>query len=89
MRIALLFLLLALPLPAAAGIAEAKDLARTLNCTVKAIVVAGKSSGDNSETTYKVDCDVPQTASAEEKKANGRLLIKCQAAMCNLLKKGE
>ncbi|MDX1922297.1 MAG: hypothetical protein SFW65_04100 [Alphaproteobacteria bacterium] len=89
MRILLLILLLALPLPAFAGMAEAKDLAKTLNCQVKAIVVANKSSGENFETTYKVDCELPQSASAEEKKANGTMLIKCEAAMCSLLKRGE
>jgi hypothetical protein len=90
MRILFLILaLLALPHPAFAGTAEAKDLARSLNCTVKNIVVAGKSSGENYETTYKVDCDLPQNASADEKKANGTLLIKCEAALCTLLKKGE
>lgn len=89
MRILLLILLFALPLPAFAGMAEAKDLAKTLNCQVKAIVVANKSSGENFETTYKVDCDLPQSASAEEKKANGTMLIKCEAAMCSLLKRGE
>ena len=90
MRSLILFItLLALPHPAFAGIAEAKDLARAMNCAVKAIVVAGKSSGENSATTYKVDCDIPASASVEEKKANGTLLIKCEYALCSLLKKGE
>ncbi len=88
---ALIFIVLLLlaPLPAFAGMAEAKDLAKSLNCTVKNIVVASKSSGENSDTTYKVDCDIPASASAEEKKANGTLLIKCEAALCTLFKKGE
>ena len=89
MRIVLLILtLLAFPLSASAGIAEAKDLAKTMNCTVKAIVVSTKSSGENPTTTYKADCDLPQTATAEEKKANGQMLIQCQQAMCTLLKRG-
>lgn len=77
------------PLTAHAGMAEAKDLARAMNCQVKNIVVATKSAGENPTTTYKVDCDLPQTATADEKKANGTMLIKCEAAMCSLLKKGE
>ena len=85
----ILILLLALPAPAFAGMAEAKDLAKSMNCAVKSIVVAGKSSGENSATTYKVDCDIPASASAEEKKANGTLLIKCHVALCTLFKKGE
>ncbi|NDE91276.1 MAG: hypothetical protein EB059_09120 [Alphaproteobacteria bacterium] len=90
MRVLILIItLLALPLPAFAGIAEAKDLAKALNCTVKNIVLADKSAGENSTTTYKVDCDVPASASEADKKANGTLLIKCEYAMCSLLKKGE
>ncbi|MBY0429071.1 MAG: hypothetical protein K2Q32_07620 [Alphaproteobacteria bacterium] len=85
----LLIFILAIPIPAFAGTAEAKDLAKSMNCTVKNIVVAGKSSGENSATTYKVDCDIPTTASDAEKKANGTLLIKCEYTLCTLLKKGE
>ncbi len=90
MRIVILFImLLALPHPAIAGMAEAKYLAKSMNCTVKNIVEVTKTSGENSTTTYKIDCDMPTTASSDEKKANGTLLIKCEYALCSLLKKGE
>lgn len=81
--------MLGMPVPLLAGMAEAKDLAKSLNCTVKNIVIAAKSSGENYATTYKVDCDVPAAASMDDKKANSTLLIKCEAALCALLKKGE
>lgn len=85
----IIFALLTFPLSAHAGMAEAKDLAKSMNCTVKAIVVATKSAGENPTTTYKADCELPQTATADEKKANGSMLIQCEQALCTLLKRGE
>jgi hypothetical protein len=86
----LLFILILLlaPLPAFAGQAEAKDLARSLNCTVKNITVQSKTTGDVPTTLYKVECEVTG-GSDEAKKANGTMLIRCEGPMCSLFKKGE
>lgn len=81
---------LAAPLPAHAGSqAEAKELARNFNCTVSGITPLTIETGSADSTTYKVSCLLPATASDEDKKNNGTLTIRCDAALCRLLRKGE
>jgi hypothetical protein len=88
MRILFLLLML-LPLPVQAGQAEAKDLARNYNCKVTGISEQMAETGANLATTYKVSCLVSATASEEDKKTNGTLWVRCESALCSLLKKGE
>ena len=85
----LLALLLLIPLPAFAGTAEAKDVARGYNCKVIAINAVETSTGAAENTTYKVNCLMDATASEEQKKINGTLFIRCSGALCSLLRKGE
>lgn len=81
---------LATPLPAHAGSqAEAKELARNFNCTVSGITPIAMETGTVESTTYKVNCLLPATASEDDKKNNGTLVIRCDAALCRLLRKGE
>lgn len=90
MPILFLALLFLLPLPAHAGQAEAKDFARSQNCTVTGITPTAMETGSGGgETVYKATCLISGTANEEEKKANGTLLIRCNGALCTLLKKGE
>ncbi len=90
MRILVLFFMLSvLPCAARAGMAEAKDLAKSMNCAIKTIAVIGKIAGEHSATLYKIECDMPASSSVEDKKANGTLWIKCDVALCALQKKGE
>lgn len=77
------------PLPVLAGTAEAKDVAKSYNCKVTNITVIETHTGDNAATVYKADCDLPAGVTDEQKKANGTLTIRCDAAMCSLMKKGE
>jgi hypothetical protein len=90
MRLPLFILALLLaPLPAYAGQAEAKELARNYNCAVTGVTEQSKAVGEAEITTYKVNCLLPASTSAEQQKSNGSLLIRCSAALCSLLKKGE
>lgn len=89
MRFLIFILLLALPLPAFAGMAEARDLARSQNCQVTAIVPVAMETGAGADTTYKVTCQLAGQMSEELKKANGTLFVRCEAALCWVLKKGE
>lgn len=85
--LALLFVLFALPVYA--GQAEAKELARNFNCSVTGIAPVLMQTGMQESTSYKVTCALPAAASEEDKKNNGTLLIRCDAALCHLVKKGE
>lgn len=85
----LILVLVCTALPAYAGKAEAKELARNFNCIVTSIDPVAMQTGEVESTTYKATCQIPESASAEDKKNNGTLLIRCDAAMCHLVKKGE
>jgi hypothetical protein len=76
-------------LPAAAGMAEAKDMARAYNCKVTSLTAVETETGDADGTTYKATCQLDGTLTDEQKKANGTLYIRCDMAMCRLLRKGE
>jgi hypothetical protein len=86
----LFFLAIALLLPLSlhAGTAEVKELARNYNCQVTEIIPTGTATGEEESVTYKVGCALPDTVSAEDKKSNSSLLIRCSGALCSLVKKG-
>jgi hypothetical protein len=80
---ALLFCLCALP--AHAGTAEARDVARANNCTPKKIEVFQNSLGTVGKTVYQVTCNLPKSSNAD-KDAPDALLIACQESICSLLR---
>jgi hypothetical protein len=88
-RIAFFLVLCLLPLSASAGTAEVKELARNYNCQVTDIVPTGTQTGEEDSMTYRVGCALPDTVSAEDKKANSTLVIKCNGSLCSLVKKGS
>jgi hypothetical protein len=89
MRIMLfLALIVFAPLPAFAGTAEAKDVAKSYNCKVTNIAAVSADTGESAATTYKADCELPAGLTDEQKKANGSMLIRCESTMCSLYKKG-
>jgi hypothetical protein len=75
--------------PAKAGLAEARDLARNYNCQPITAELLSQETGQGDVSIYKVGCALPANATEDEKKANGTLLIACDAALCSLKKKGE
>ncbi len=79
----------ALPLTAQAGQAEAKELARNENCVVAGISQIDASTGSTGSVTYKAVCTLPGSLSEDDKKRNGSLTIRCEGAMCSVIKKGE
>jgi hypothetical protein len=83
-----LIALLLLPLPAFAGMAEAKDLARNYNCQVQGINLVGQETGIDGRSLYEVTCSLPSSASEDDRKANGKLLIACNGGLCSITKKG-
>ncbi|MBI3419455.1 MAG: hypothetical protein HY053_04920 [Proteobacteria bacterium] len=84
----LLFLLL-IPLPALAGLPEAKELARNYNCQVTAINLVSQETGTDAASVYEASCALPANATEDDKKANGKLTIRCDGTLCALVKKGE
>ena len=89
MRTLLLALLVSvLPLAAHAGQAEAKDLARSYNCAVQGINLVGQDTGSTASSLYEVTCSLPSTATEDDRKANGKMLIACDGGLCSLYKKG-
>lgn len=88
-RFALLYILLLLPAAAFAGVPEAKELARNYNCQATAVTPISMKTGEDESVTYKVDCALPDTASADDKKTNSTLTIECSGALCTLVKKGD
>jgi hypothetical protein len=89
MRFAFFLFVCLLPLSAFAGTAEVKELARNYNCQVTEIVPTGTQTGEEDSMTYRVGCALPDTVSAEDKKANSSLVIKCSGSLCALVKKGS
>lgn len=88
MRLFFLFIALLTPLPALAGMAEAKDFAKQQGCKIQNVIETNRDTGTNGYTTYKVACEVAAGASEDEKKANDTLVLRCYGTLCTLLKKG-
>lgn len=85
-RLVAFCLLLALAaLPAQAGTAEARDVARANNCAPKKIEVFQNSLGTVGKTVYQVSCNLPKSSNAN-KDAPDALLISCQDSICTLLR---
>lgn len=78
-----------LPLPALAGMAEAKNAAHENGCKPSAVVAIDTATGTGDSTTYKITCALSGTPSEEQKKSNGTLYVRCYGTLCTLLKKGE
>lgn len=88
-QIVLIILALLAPLPAFAGAAEAKELARSYNCRVTSIAPVNTETGTGDTSVYKVGCDTSGVTNDEARKANGTLYVRCNGALCTLQKKGE
>ncbi|HVY13100.1 MAG TPA: hypothetical protein VHB73_06010 [Alphaproteobacteria bacterium] len=83
------FVVALMALPAHAGLAEAKELARNYDCQVTNLKLISQQTGADGRALYQADCALPANATEDQKKANNKLTIGCQGALCTLIKKGE
>ncbi len=83
----LLFVLFSLtPCAARAGQAEAREVARLNNCLPAKIEVFSQSLGPDSQTIYRIDCTMPKTSGESSAPAATALLVRCNGALCDLLR---
>lgn len=71
--------------PVWADQSEAKEIARNNNCPPKKIDVFQQSLGQEGQTIYRVQCNVPKTADASTAGPD-ELLIGCRDTLCELLR---
>lgn len=90
MRIGLLLLLGFLSLlptrEAAAGQADAREVARMNNCVPKKIEVYSQTLGPDSQTVYRIECNMPKMNEASSASTADALLVECNGTLCTLLR---
>lgn len=74
------------PLDAHAGPADAREVARLNNCTPKKIEVYSQTLGSDSQTVYRIECNMPKTKEEASAPATDALLVQCNGALCDLLR---
>jgi hypothetical protein len=72
--------------PAHAGQPEARELARTNNCTPKKIDVFQNAVGGTGKTIYQVTCNLPKTTDKDSAVGPDALLISCDMSLCEVLR---
>ncbi len=75
-------------LPAFAGQAEVKDIARQNNCPPKKIDVQHNALGENGRTLYRVTCILPKVTEKEDAPLDA-LVIACTGSLCELVRPAE
>ncbi len=65
--------------------ATVKEVARINNCPPKKIEVYQQSMGQEGETVYRVECNMPKAVGGTAPTANA-LLIQCKDSLCELLR---
>lgn len=73
------------PMAHAADQAQAKEVARLNNCPPKKVEVYKQSLGQQGETLYRVECNMPKSKSEGAPTANA-LLVACDESICELLR---
>lgn len=73
-------------LPARAGQAEAREVARINNCNPKKIEVVANNLNQSSQTVYRVDCIMPKIRADGEPNQSEAVLIRCDGTICGLLR---
>jgi hypothetical protein len=68
--------------------AEVKEIARNNDCLPKKIEVYQQSLGDEGQTIYRVQCNMPKVVD-EASKGPDELLISCRDTLCELLRPFE
>lgn len=86
-----LLLLLVVPLffcanEAHAGPAEARDIARLNNCTPKKVEVYQQKMGADAQTIYRVECIEPKAVNDKAPKMASAMLVRCDGALCEMLR---
>jgi len=84
LRLFIAILLLA-PLPAFAGQTEARAVAMANNCSPKKIEVLKNAVGEDGQTIYRVQCNLPKTLGDADTSAPNALLINCEQNMCEMM----
>ncbi len=77
---------------ALAGAADAREVARLNNCPPKKIEVISQIVGPDSQTVYRVECNMPKTADGDSPQSVEALLVQCSGTLCDMLRpvaKGE
>ena len=70
----------------AADQSQAREVARINNCPPKKIEVYQQSLGQNANTIYRVDCNLPKAKGGEDKPTSNAILISCDETICELLR---
>jgi hypothetical protein len=86
LRLAFLCLSLFASLPAQAGQPEAREVARTNNCTPKKIDVFQNAVGGSGKTVYQVTCNLPKITDKDSPAGPDALLIGCDQSLCEVLR---
>lgn len=68
----------------ATGQAEVRDVAVANNCPPKKIEVFRQSIGEDAETIWRVECNLPKTKDGNAQKISA-ILVHCRYALCAFL----
>lgn len=71
---------------ARAGVADAREVARLNNCSPKKIEVFSQSLGPDSQTIYRVECNMPKTLEGAPPQTAEAMLIQCNGTLCSMLR---
>lgn len=73
-------------LPSCAAEADAREVARMNNCSPKKIGVYSQTLGPDSQTIYRIDCNMPKTEGGLSSREATGLLVQCNGTLCQILR---
>jgi hypothetical protein len=71
---------------AKAASADAREIARLNNCIPKKIDVYQQTLGNEANTIYRVECNLPKTADEKASPSASAVLIQCAGSLCEFLR---
>ena len=69
-----------------AATSDAREVARINNCPPKKIDVYQQTLGNEGQTIYRVECNLPKSKDENAVQTADAMLIQCKGSMCALLR---
>ncbi len=75
-----------IPSPSYASASQAREVARINNCIPKKIEVYNQKIGADTQTVYKVACNMPKVSTSNSAQVANALLVRCNGSLCQMLR---